>query len=352
MPEVTLLVNGQLYGGWTSVSVTRSVEQIAGTFDLSLTERWPGQQQLRGIVPGDACAVRIDGEIVITGYVDEVKPSYDSGSHDVSVSGRDATGDLVDSSAVNSPGEWLDQTIGPIASAIAGLFKIPVRVAVDTGVPFDKFRLEEGESAFEAIERMCRMRSILPMSDGQGGLILGRAGGGGRAQVRLQRGLNILTASATISMKDRHSDYLVKSQLPSDDMVPVDQTSRVQAVAHDPSVKRHRPLIIIAEQSSDNSIAQSRALWEANVRAARSRRVEVSVFGWREAGADSSPLWAPNRLVRITDDWLGVDQDLLISGVTLSKSESGTITRLSLIPPGAFEVEPKKQPWESVVWRD
>ena len=53
MPEVILTVGGRQYGGWKSVDIRRGIEQIAGSFELSVTERWAGQDQMRPIRQGD-----------------------------------------------------------------------------------------------------------------------------------------------------------------------------------------------------------------------------------------------------------------------------------------------------------
>jgi prophage tail gpP-like protein len=56
-PEVTLFVGGEGYGGWTDIEISMGLEQIAGSFDLATTERWPGQWQARRIERGQACRV-------------------------------------------------------------------------------------------------------------------------------------------------------------------------------------------------------------------------------------------------------------------------------------------------------
>ena len=119
--------------------------------------------------------------MVITGYVDDVSPAYSATGHDVTVDGRDATsqGDLVDCSAIHQPGEWrVSGTLEAIVTILAKPFGIPVKAECDTGTAFRKFRIEEGETAFEAIERACRMRAVLAAGDGKGGLRIIRAGSG------------------------------------------------------------------------------------------------------------------------------------------------------------------------------
>ena len=177
----------------------------------TLSEREPGETTPRVIRAGDRCQVALGNHLVITGWVDEAAVEYDSASHVVSVRGRDTTGDLVDCSAATEPGEWRDARLEEIATALCQPFDIRVTVGdgIDTGEPFARFRIEEGESVFEAIDRACRFRAVLPQSDGTGGLILGGPSRD-RASVRLERGVNILAGSARSSWLSRYSDYIAE----------------------------------------------------------------------------------------------------------------------------------------------
>lgn len=37
--ECTLWVNGMIYGGWTAIRINRGIEQLTGSFTLSVTEK-------------------------------------------------------------------------------------------------------------------------------------------------------------------------------------------------------------------------------------------------------------------------------------------------------------------------
>ena len=166
---VALLINDRRHVGWTEATVTRSLETISGAFTVTLSEREPGETTPRVIRPGNACRVELEDETVLQGWVDAVTVDYDAGAHTIAVRGRDATGDLVDCSAATKPGEWKNERLENIASALCEPFGISVSREIDTGAPFSRFRIEEGESVFEAIERACRFRAVLPLSDGKGG---------------------------------------------------------------------------------------------------------------------------------------------------------------------------------------
>lgn len=113
MPEVRLMVGNQEWGGWKSYRISLGMQQLAGTFDLQLTERWAGQAARREIPEGAPCSVHFDNEVLITGYIDRVGPTYNSHDHNVSVTGRDKTCDLVDCSAPAT--QWIGRGLADVA---------------------------------------------------------------------------------------------------------------------------------------------------------------------------------------------------------------------------------------------
>lgn len=334
MPDVRLLVNGSYYGGWQTVRISLGMEQIAGEFSLTVSERFPGRPEAWKILPGDECRVLIGNQPVITGYVDDVEPGYDRESHTVAVMGRDRTGDLVDCSAIHKTGEWRGVTLDRIVSDICAPFGIKVTAAAPLGAPFKRFSLQEGETAFEAIERATRMRGLLPMSNGTGWLLLTRAGTN-RINTALVKGKNVERASGTFSQRDRYSRYIIKGQSPgSDDSTP-EHNARTMAETSDESVKRYRPLIVISEQGT-RSEYREQAVWERNVRAGRGSRAVYTATGWHHPGG----LWLPNNLVRVEDDFIGFAGDLILARVTFTLDEaSGSLAELDVCRPEAFDVQ-------------
>lgn len=341
-PDLRLKVDGTLYGGWQDIRIRRSIETIAGTFDLSVTERWSGQNTPRPIRPGAECQVLIDGKPVITGYVDDVNISYDANSHAVSVSGRDKTGDLVDCTAIEF--QFPNMTILDVGQRLCKPFGIPVSAETDVGSKFSTYRKNPADSVFSILDGAAKIRGVMLLSDGNGSLVIARAGTK-RLPALLATGDNILACSASFSHKDRFSEYTVTSHQELEDGETYTDGLFLEAKSKDPGVMRYRPLTILADKLIDRKQTQERADYERNVRYARSQQFQYSVQGWKY---DAANLWPINALVAVKDDFLGIDADLLITGVDFLLNDSGTRTELTLMPREGFDLLPL--PEEGDAW--
>lgn len=339
MSEVVLLVNGERYGGWKTVRVRLGIEQIAGSFELSVSEMWPDQAAEIVIKPFDACKLQIDGETLITGFVDELGVDYDAEQHTVTVRGRDATGDLVDCSAIHASGEWKNQNALQIARDLCAPFDIKVKATVDVGEPFSTWSIQEGETVFENIDRMCRHRALLPISDGVGGMVLTRAGTE-RAPTALVLGENIKNASGTKSGLDRYSQYIVKGQRPVDDLVEGDDATALRGYTEDEAVPRYRPLIIVDSTASDQASLQKRAEWERNVRAGRAAPMTYTAQGWRHRDG----LWRSNTIVPVRDSFLRTERDYLVKSLQYRLDDNGEQVDLDITLPEAFDLVALPEP--------
>lgn len=350
MPELVLTVNGKRYGGWKEATVTRGIEAVAGGFDLQVSERWAGQDQPWPIQEEDACALALEGQKVISGYVEKRAITFDAQQHQFAVSGRDKTGDLVDSSAVLSDYEFHNQDALSIAKAVAAPFGIAVTQQAGLALPPPPVlqSVNPGDTAYEVIERACRQAGLLPVSDGQGGLLLTRAGSQ-RAVTALVQGGNILEAKADFDATGRFRTYLVTAQAPGTDENWGAKTADIEGRATDPAVRRAaRVLLIRSETNGTPEYSEQRAAWEAAVRAGRAATFQVTVQGWTQ---EDGSLWPVNALVPLRSDFLGMDGDVLITQATYTLSDrSGTRTTLSLKRADAFRPEPVVPEFPGGLW--
>jgi prophage tail gpP-like protein len=348
MPNLTLRIDGQDYGGWTSVRVTRGLERAAADFDLELTERWGDRDSAWPILPGKACQVLIDGNLLITGYVDSADPSFDGTSHRISAKGRSKTADIVDCSVVVYGPQLTGLSVDRIAARLAKPFGVGVRVdeGVSVGGAIDNVQVNQGESCFEVIERVCRMRALLVSDTPSGDILLTRASRRS-ASDSLEQGRNIVAASAGLDWSQRFSHYTVKGQTAGTDQLFGAEAAHIQGEAVDRRVTRFRPKLIVSEGLADPAKAQKRGEWEALRRAGNATKARVTVKSWTQ---ESGRLWQPNELVRVRSAFLHIDATLLVGEVTYVLDDRGVRAELVLAPPEAFTPEPSPPSRGSALW--
>lgn len=383
---VTVILDGGfVYDAWSSVSVTRSLEQVSGTFGIELVDKWRQSSEDWPLRPGVLVNVKIGKENVITGFIDQISCDVSNDDRSLSIAGRDVTGDLVDCSAVSDPSEFKNISIDALAKKFAtDIFDIPVEMKATGVEPFEVFTVKQGESIFEMLERAAKLRGVLLLSDSKGSLVIAnRAGesspqsvsnlpkapslknlaaeavfsvtGVDRTSVALIQGENILEASASYDNSDRFAEYIIKGQAPGSDNFNGKSVTSVVAKATDEAIDRPRKKIVIADGSINTDSAKKRAQWEATIGAARSLEVVIKVQGWSEK--PGGPLWSVNKIIQVEAGFIGLPEvELLITGVQFTKSiGEGTTTSLKLARVDAYDPEveliKEKDPTQNLGWK-
>ena len=348
MDDIILEVNGTPYTGWTSVSVSDGMEQISGTFNFSTsildTDLFPVDE-------GSTCRVLINNIAVITGFIESVDVDYDASSHNITVSGRDKTCDLIDSTISGNielkTGITLKRIIEKTLSNL-GITNIKV---IDNVGDIRAFTTSElvsasiNENAFNFIEKYARKRQVLLTSNGDGNIVMTRASEDlldiKLLQQKKNKSNNILSGSFSTSTDKRFNSYIVKSQSnPSiDDFSLGDNVVNLKGTATDTGVRNTRQLVIIAENASNNNECKQRAIWEANLRRSRSKAYNISVQGY-SLNESGSAIWEKNKLVQVVDEYADINKIMMISGINYSKSlDSGSIVTLSLVDKDAYTLQ-------------
>lgn len=331
MSDLSLKVAGNIHLGWTGVSVRHSLEQIANSFELTLTARWDESDKTSPIPVGETCEILIDDKLLMTGFIDDITPSYDAKSHSIIVAGRSKTADLVDCSGLGK--QYKELTFQEIAADVCSQFGISV---IDEAANTEKFRLvmiEAGESYFEFLARLAAIRAVRLQPTAKGELLITRAGTD-RIETPLELGNNILSASGQFSHRDRFSEYTVQGQQPGDDVVFGAEAAHISATATDGRIKRHRPTLIMADNAVTIGDCQNQSRWHTSSRFGRGLMVVYTVNGWSHSGG----LWAVNSMVPVKDQWLGIDEIWLIVSVQFTLDENGEKTELQVMPKEAFEL--------------
>lgn len=391
---VRMLVNGVEFGGWKSVRIGAGIERQARSFDLSVTDEWPGSRNdiPRRVRPGDACEIYIGTDRVLTGYVDGTPIKYTGKTVTVGVSGRSKTADLVDCCPVQgtrdasgpaaaggnrwqqlgvqgvsgsnpapaaraiapnvkggSGGQWRAAKLEQIAADMAAEYGVKVVAEVDTGAALTH-QVQQGETVFESIDRMLRMRHCLATDNALGELVFVVAGSGGKATTSLELGRNIREGDAPLNFSKVFSEYVCKGQKSVSNQQADDAGDDVDAAIEssigssasvtDSRVNRRRVLVLRQSGQADEGTVGDRVKFERANRAAKALETVYVVDGWRQEGG---ALWVQNQQVRVIDALIGFDAEMLIAEVTYLLDDEGQRTELRVGPLDGYVTAAQKK---------
>lgn len=330
--SVKLKINGQIHDGWTSVQISQSLDALCSSFDLEIFDGAP-------IATGDACELFIGDVLILSGLVDATNFEISAQSRTLSISGRDKTCDLLDCSALNSPATWKAQKLDKIAKDLIAPFGLELEIEGSLGAAFSSFALEQGETVFDALTRLCRLRGLLLSSTPEGKVKIFTPTPEAVSWA-LVLGENIESMSVADNAVGRFSKYEIKGQHNGRETAAADARGP-KATASDPGVKRYRPLLIIADEQSTLQGLQTRVNWEATNHKAQAQKVSINLMGWR---APDGSLYSKGVLVQVRADKMGVNAQLIVEDCDFVLDAGNRRTKLSLVAPEAYQPQPITQP--------
>ena len=316
-PNLVLNVDGEQFEHWISAEVEQSLDTIAWRFSMKYLDRRQSnladQSDTGSIVIGNRCTVILGIAPLFQGHIDRLTQSLSGDDRTWTAEGRSVTGDLVDCSAVHKTSTWRNKTALEIIQALCEPFGIPVLCPDGDDERFARFAIIEGETVFNAIDRLCKVRGFIPVNSSLNWLFLRRFDD--TVSIPLPMEL-IISRTIEQDFSDRYSDYVAHA-------TDIDGKGSQQ----DSNVTRYRPLVIVPQVPSTAEQQKTRAQWEQAIRAGRSERYRCTVLGLVDMNGDP---YEPGRLYRVEDTQLNVQETLLCARVVFRVSESESVTELEL----------------------
>lgn len=343
-----IAVNGQRYSNWDSVSVTRSGLEPFPKFSFtaaSPTESSPNWAGLKlGI--GDSCEVMLAGRPVVTaGRITGRQPAFDAQQHGLQILGTTNSAATLRATIDRSKAEFKNSSLSQIANALLAPYGVKFSLKGETSgadKPFEKVALQAGEAVFSAIERLCRMRNVYPLTDVAGNYVGYRLASASGAVADLEEGRNILSGSAIFNYTHALSEIEAYGQRPGNDEHSGDASRDVSAKVQNQNVPQHAPYQFLAEMPGDQSDMRMRAQHENGYNIADQIQVNITVQGWF---ATEGSLWLDHigDIVSVYSPMLFTSDrmNLAIQEATSSQATSpqggpGTLSTLTLVLPEAF----------------
>jgi prophage tail gpP-like protein len=335
--EIT--IDGQKFRDWTSIEAYDApMEDTCRHFRFSCTEGSPAPKVMSNmrIKPGQECSITLAGEKFLSGFVNYREAVIDAYRHGVLIAGRGKTQDLIDSSVIFSKdqkGQHKNMTFQEISEKLLKDYGIQLKIfnpSDEMQKKFENYQLQPGETAFNAIERMARMRKITLAEDEQGNLIAyGKPKEGGGET--LEEGKNIKRASCRIIDWQNYSQVLYLGQTQGGTNNKQGEWGRpiaqVEAQESDGTTKRNRPIQMMPEHTEQDIKARTTNENWNNVRF----RIdcEITVTGW--TAGDGGKLWEAGNQAMVKAPSLILSEKLAIKRVCFTQDNArGTETTMNL----------------------
>lgn len=333
--------NGQRYDIWTQIEVSRSVPDVIDHALLTVAEISP---RSRGFIsslklaPGDDATVTLAGQLVLRGRVYLRQAAVDASNHQVQI-GVASAGQVVMSSTVDAnPGQYINQTLQQIGSACFG--KVGVSFKIDgapsgANLPFPRVSEHIGESRFSFIERLCRMRNVHMVDDGEGGILAFRGASPGGAVI--EEGKNLERGRIVLRIDEHAKIFQAVGHDAGNDSADVNRSPSGTASV-DPPIGGNCKFL--AEEMGNSACLQLRANHQADWDKLQQVDGDVTVPGWF---APDGQLWffKMRQLVTINSPSLLPKDTLrfMIKGVVHRQSnEGGTTTDIQLCREDGFGI--------------
>lgn len=348
---IEIQVNGAPYADFVKASVTVSLETTANDFSFAASAAG-GFPPLR---QGDAVVVTVDREQVLTGFIGEVTGKDQEGDHLIVYTGRDKTGDFLDSqiNVINDIRASENLTLKRVIEIV--IAHLGSGLAVDDQLnpaPFneaeDIIAPKVGQSAFDFIAGYARKRQALLSSNAAGDILITQSSpadsGAVVQQVRGANDNNIIAQDWTINASRLFNKYIHRGQLdPLALNFSGDSTTETVedqgAEAGNADVRVGRQSVKVESESYSSAQLKDRAKWSGQLAKAQATRFNCTVKGHQ---MPQGGVWLTNTLVQVNSENADISRKMLTNTITFSQGErQPTVTRLSFVERNVYAINEK-----------
>lgn len=348
--RVALLVGGKAQDQWESYEVDSDLLTPADAWRLRLglpldesgTANLPAE-----VRAGAETQLRIGGDLVMTGRIDDVRVRVDKRAHSLEITGRDGAATLLDCSAPLVGGRKLslDEIIIRVVRPL-GVTRVRMAMAQGVARQREKVTVEPGDTAWDTLAHVAEANGVWPWMDPDGTLVIGGPDYSDEtnppvatlclaARKAGEKGVtNVAGMERRESVAERYSIVTVLGQTHGTEATEGKRGLKSSALDPDLDAVWSRRKIITDYEADSVAVCRSRAQKLLADSRLRGFELRVEVQGHR-INAPGMPghgkLWTPGQRVQVIAPAVGCIGTYFLMARTfvLSRSE-GTMTRLSL----------------------
>jgi len=333
---VELKIGGRVHDRWTRYDIDSSLLIAADAWSVSLASTElavPAE-----IRPGAAVQVRVGGEAVLVGVLDECEHVVDKNGHELRLSGRDLAGTLIDCSAPIFTTQQL--TLDAIVAKIVRPLGVTrIRIDADTKLLRERVNTEPGDCAWDMLRRAAEANGLWPWFEPDGTLVVGGPDytTAPVATLTLRRdgtGVNLISLSERRSIAERYSEVTVLGQ--SHAVGGQQGKHNVRATVKDTGVITYRPRTVVDHEAVSAAIAEARGKKVISDARVNGYELRALVPGHRTEGG---ALWSAGQRVMVRSEPHGLDGIYFVMSRRFSSDRNrGQTTQLSLREDGVWSL--------------
>lgn len=340
----TIEANGQIYSNWKTVEVENiSNEAPLVRFNFIASEKSGRGASFANIKlkPGDKVTVKLAGiPVVNDGLVMVRNAAFDAGMHQIQISGHDKSGTLIHNDVPLKGNQFKKSTFEQIAKKVLKPHGISLRMknaGKDSEKKFADIAAIPGESVYDFVDRLARMRNLHLWASGDGTVHAGHMESGSGAE--LVEGRNILAASCVLNGQQSAGDVIVPGQSRGDDNVSDEDARKPAAKSGTKTLNsENNKRIVVPESAGDADDMRIRADREAAEIAGSMIEAVIFVQGWFKP---SGGLWEAMQPVTVDSPSLLLSPSTKLGIQRLSFTQDqhgGTRTALGIVREAALGV--------------
>ena len=335
-----LSIGGLAQSRWVSYEVDSDLLCPADAWRVSMGV---GDGKLpEAVQPGAAMLLKLDGETVLTGVVDEVNDGVADGKRTLELCGRDGAGQLLDCSApiFTATQQSLADVVAKVVRAL-GVTK--VRIDANESLLRERVSTEPGDNGWSALQRAAEANGLWPWFEPDGTLVVGGPDYSAEPVAELVMKMdgtagNVLALERRRSLAERYSEVTVLGQAHSGATTGSGRHN-VKAVVQDTGVTAYRPKILVDHEAQTEAIARARGRKVISDSRLKGFELRADVSGHR-VGPAPAPLWKPGQRVRVLSEPHEIDGVFFLMARTLVLDRKrGQMTRLKFKEDGVWTLD-------------
>lgn len=309
---------------YINAEVQRSIESFCGSFSVELRQDVDCKKN-------DNVVIYSNNEKIITAKIENITDNVDKSTYSLSISGRDKTGELIDSHM--KPKIYKQKTFKSLVQAVLkdNGYNFKIIEDVITSRLIDKTEDGGHNKIFDFLDEYAKKAQVLLFTDEDGDLVITREGSD--LAVNVLDSNNILQSTLDTNINESYKFIDVYGSIKNN--YSTKRNLQKASIVNNLSNTNKRLIVKVSNNSSYKTL-NLMANWYKNVKQATGSKYECSVKEHSQGGL----LWKPNSVVNIIDNRKSINGVFLIQGVKYRSGASGNITDLSIVNLGSFGLPP------------